>query len=205
MLPLVGDLNWFKDVALPCLLTFLCTWALSSSGRLLRFTRSRAARRRAQKEINRSLITVTADFQGGIAPFLLMQVTHLIARCTLFLTALIATTTSFLVLYMDKASASGGAVVALAVITGVSAKMAHTVLHDVGELVLAQTSPTSFISKVEKRLGPIYVAEFAEDLKRLKGLAEQVELARKGRNSAEMLAGMLISEHKEQPQQPTSH
>lgn len=199
MLPLFGDLNWFKDLALPCLLTFLCTWILASSGWLLRNTRLRVARRQAQKEINRALITVTSDYQGGITPWLLLQVAHLIVRCTLFLSAIIATATFFLILHVDKSS-GGSAVIVLSAIAGISAKMVHSVLEEIGSLTLAQTLPSSYISKIEGRLGPIYAVQFAKDLKQLKSLAEQTELARKGRNSAEILAGRLNSERKDEPQ-----
>ncbi len=56
---------------------------------------------------------------------------------------------------------------------------------------------------MEKRLGPIYAEQFAEEIKRLRGLAEQMELARKARNRAEMLAGNLMPDAptEAQPQQ----
>lgn len=176
-----------------------------SSGWLFRNTRLRVARRRAQKEIDRALIAVTSDYQGGMAPWLLVQVAHLVVRCVVFLTAVIALVTFFLISHIDK-SFSSSAVLPLAVITGIAAHMVKSVLNEISALMLSQVVPTKAIREMEKRLGPIYAEQFAEDIKRLRGLAEQMELARKGRNRAEMLAGTLIPDAPTdaQPQQSTA-
>jgi hypothetical protein len=99
--------------------------------------------------------------------------------------------TFFLISVVDK-SFSGSAVLPLAVITGVAAGFVRSVLKEINALMLSQVVPTKSIHDMEKRLGPIYAEQFAEEIKRLRGLAEQMELARKGRNRAEMLAGNLM-------------
>lgn len=197
----LSELNWFKDIALPITLTFLCSFVLSRSGSLLRHTRSKAARILFRRKLKWSLNVLMTDYTGGLSAFISLQQANLLVRCTLFLFGFITLMTFYTIMSVTKDDRGNLIIVFLSITCGIAANMIRTVLDDISSMVIANVSPVKHIEKLGARNSLSEDPEFKEEFDRLKELAQGVEDRRRGFIAAGTLANKLLLADK--PQQPS--
>ncbi len=177
---LFGDINVTHELVVPFLVTVITGWLISKYNLVRRFAGSKFARKRAEQEFKFARLIIMSDVAGGVTPYLLMQINHLVVRCTVFLAALVMTLSFYLLIYITKDAEATKPVLFMAVLTGVVANVVRTEFESISRCVLANTMPTDHNDKLEARLGPVFAAEFRAELDKLKQFAAELELARKG-------------------------
>lgn len=195
----LGELNWFKDLALPILLAFFCSFVWSRSGSLLRHTRSKAARILFQRKLKWSTTVLMSDYTGGLSSFLSMQLAHLLVRCTCFLFGFVALMTFYVIMVVTKDDRGSLIILGMAIACGVLANMVRNVMEDISARVVASISPVIHVEKLGARNALSRDPEFVEEFERLRTLAQGIEDSRKGFIAASTVANKLLLA--DQPQQ----
>ncbi|WP_156649964.1 hypothetical protein [Methylobacterium sp. Leaf89] len=188
----MGEFNWVKDLALPILLSFFCSYVYSRSGRLLRSTKSKAARKKYQAQIKRALRIVLSDLAGGFSAMVSLAHTHLLVRCTAFLFGFIATMVFYAIMVITKDDKGSYFIIFMGICCGVLLNMIRTVLEDIGEMIIAHTSPVAHVEELEANRALASDPEFAEQLARIRQYAQDMEDRRKGFAGAQMLATRMM-------------
>jgi hypothetical protein len=192
VLPFVGEFNWVKDVALPILLGFFGNYAYSRLGRLLRSTKSKAARKRFQKQLTRARNIAMSDLVGGFSAMVSLSHTHLLVRCTAFLFAFIATLVFYAIMVITKDDKGSYFILFMGTCCGVLANMIRTMFNDIGEMIVAHMSPVDHVEQLAASNALASDPEFRPQLDRIRVYAQDIEDRRKGFAGAQMLATRMM-------------